>query len=245
MVTVRDRTAIVTGASSGIGAATARGLAAAGADVVLAARREDRLDALAAEIRDTHEVEATPVPTDVTDEHDVSALIDTTRATHGGIDIVVNNAGINRGSDVTELTTEEYRDMMAVNVDGVFFVTRASIDHLVESGGNLIFTGSFAGQYPRSFNPVYAASKWWVRGFATSVAAQYGGKGVGVTVVNPSEVRTEFVGSDGRSFLEWFDEGEVTDPSEVAEAIVFAAGAGRSVPVEIDFYRRDKLADSF
>ncbi|MFW6448344.1 MAG: SDR family oxidoreductase [Halobacteriota archaeon] len=245
MGSLDGRTAIVTGASSGIGAEAVRALAAEGADVVPTARREDRIEALADEVAETHGVAARPIRTDVTDEGDVESLMAESVETFGGIDVVVNNAGISRGSDTVEMATEAYRMMMAVNVDGVFFVTRAALPELVETGGNLVFTGSFAGQYPRSFNPVYAASKWWVRGFAMSVASQYGDDGLGVTVVNPSEVRTEFVGSDGRTFRERFEPGEVTEPAEVASAIAFAAGAGDSVPFEIDLYRRDKLADTF
>ena len=245
MADLTGNTAIVTGASSGIGAQTIRALAAAGANVVPAARRLERLKALAEEMTIEYGVEATPVQTDVTDETDVQALIEETIATHGSIDVLVNNAGINTGSDVAELGTEAYRDMMDVNVDGCFFTTREALPHLVASNGNLIFTGSFAGIYPRSFSPVYAATKWWVRGFAQSVSAQYGDEGVGVTIVNPSEVRTEFVASDGRQFDEVFEPGEVTDPAEIAEAIVYAAGTTGTVPLEIDLYRRDKLADSF
>lgn len=242
---LHGQTAIVSGASSGIGAATGRALADRGADVVLAARRRDRLEDLADELSTDHGVEAVAVPTDVSDEDDVDTLIDRTVDAFGGLDILVNNAGINRGSDMATLDTESFRDMNGVNIDGCFFTTRAALPHLVESSGLLIFTGSIAGQYPRSFNPAYAASKWWVRGFALSVSAQYGDEGVGVSVVNPSEVRSEFVGSSGDRFNELFDEGEVTEPAEVAEAIAFAASTEGSVPFEIDFYRRDKLADTF
>lgn len=245
MGALQGQTAIVTGASSGIGAETVRALAADGANVVLAARREERLREIAEAVSADHDVDTSVVPTDVRDDTDVATLIAETISTFGGLDIVVNNAGINRGSDVAELTTEEYREMSGVNVDGCFFVTRDALPHLVESEGHLIFTASFAGQYPRSFSPVYAATKWWVRGFARSVAAQYGDAGLGVTLVNPSEVRTEFVASDGRPFDEVFDPGEATDPDEVARVIAFAAAAERSVPFEIDFYRRDKLADTF
>ena len=186
---LQGRTAIVTGASAGIGAATARALADAGANVVLAARSKDRLRSLADEIEATHDVEALVVPTDVREEAAVDALIEETAAAFGGIDVLVNNAGLARGSDVVELSTEQYETIQETNVDGVFYATRAALPHLRERGGHLVFLGSFAGQYPRPFNPVYAASKWWVRGFAASVSAQVG-DAVGVTVINPSEVRS-------------------------------------------------------
>jgi NADP-dependent 3-hydroxy acid dehydrogenase YdfG len=103
-----------------------------------------------------------------------------------------------------------------------------------------VFVGSFAGHYPRSLNPVYAASKFWTRGFAHSVSAQVGEE-VGVSVINPSEVRTEFGGVYGETFAERFDEGEVSEPEEIAEAVVFAAEQGPSMASEIDMYRRDKF----
>ena len=239
------QTAIVTGASSGIGAATCRQLAAAGANVVLAARSEDRLDELADELAADHDAATLAVPTDIRKEWAVDSLLTETVDTFGGIDVLVNNAGLSRGSEVAEMSTEDYETIQETNVDGVFYTTRAALPHVRDRGGHLIFVGSFAGQYPRSFNPVYAASKWWVRGFAKSVAAQVGDDGVGVTVVNPAEVRSEFESTDGRSFAEVFEEGEASEPSEVAEAIVFAATREGSTISEIDINRRDKFTDSF
>jgi len=239
------RTAVVTGASSGIGAATCRRLAAAGANVVLAARSEDRLDELADELAADHDAATLAVPTDIRKEWAVDSLLTETVDTFGGIDVLVNNAGLSRGSEVAEMSTEDYETIQETNVDGVFYTTRAALPHVREREGHLIFVGSFAGQYPRSFNPVYAASKWWVRGFAKSVAAQVGDDGVGVTVVNPAEVRSEFESTDGRTFAEVFEEGEASEPSEVAEAIVFAATREGSTISEIDINRRDKFTDSF
>lgn len=240
--TLEDATAVVTGASSGIGRETAYALAEAGADVTLAARSEDAIEELAANIRENTAADALAVPTDVTEEAAVEALVEETVDTFGGLDVLVNNAGIARGSDVEEMETEEYRTMMAVNTDGMFFASRAALPHLRESGGTLVFVGSFAGKFPRPFNPVYAATKFWTRGFAQSVSAQVGGD-VGVTVVNPSEVRTEF--GDGWSMEELYDEGEVTEPGEAAEAVVFAAECAPSMVSELDLYRRDKFEDMF
>ncbi|WP_119816961.1 SDR family oxidoreductase [Halalkaliarchaeum desulfuricum] len=234
-------TAIVTGASAGIGEQTARVLAADGAAVVLAARRERRLEDLADELESAHDTTAVAVPTDVTEEREVESLVEETVETFGGVDVLVNNAGTARGSDVTDLETDEYRTMMETNVDGVFFATRAALPSLIERDGHLVFVGSFAGQYPRPFNPVYAATKWAVRGFALSVEASVGPEGVAVTVVNPSEVRTEFGSEEGEPFEERFEPGEVTEPEEVAEAIGFAVRQDGSTLSEIDVYRRDKL----
>jgi len=234
-------TAVITGASSGIGAETARALAADGANVVLAARRANRLDELANELETDHGVETAAVPTNVRDEAAVEALIEETVETFDGLDVLVNNAGLARGSDVAEMETEDYRTMMETNVDGTFFATRAAIPHLIASEGHLVFLGSFAGQYPRPFNPVYAATKWAVRGFALSMEASLGPEGVAVTVVNPSEVRTEFGSDLGEAFEDRFDPGEVTEPGEVAAAIQFAVRQDGSTMSEMDVYRRDKL----
>jgi len=242
---VDGQTAIVTGASSGIGAATCRALAAAGATVVLAARSEDRLRELAGEIEADHGVDTLVVPTDIREETAVDTLIDKTVAEFGGIDILVNNAGLARGSDVETMSTAAYEAMQKTNIDGMFYATRAAIPHVRERDGHLIFLGSFAGQYPRSYNAVYAASKWWTRGFAKSVAAQVGDDGVGVTVVNPGAVRTEFESADGQAFEDVFEEGEASEPEEVAEAIVFAASRDGSSVSEIDINNRSKFADDF
>jgi NADP-dependent 3-hydroxy acid dehydrogenase YdfG len=238
--TLDGETAIVTGASSGIGRATVHALAREGANVVLAARREGRLEQTAATVREEYGAEAEVVPTDVTDEDAVGALVEATVETFGGLDLLVNNAGLARGGDVAELSTEGYRTMMSVNCDGMFFTTREALPHLRDTEGSLVYIASFAGQYPRPSNPVYAATKWWTRGFAKSVSAQVGGD-VGITVVNPTEVRTEFGATYGEPFEERFDEGEVSEPEEIAEAVVFAARQSPSMVSELDLYRRDKF----
>ena len=244
-----ETTAIVTGASAGIGAATARALAAEGASVVLAARREDRLQDLANELDDETPGTGRAVATDVTDRSAVDALVAMTVETFGGLDLLVNNAGTGpgRGMDVTEVPLEQYRTVMDVNVDGMFYTTRAALPHLRESRGIVVFVSSFAGCYPRPQAPIYAASKWWTRGFALSLAGHEGVNDVGVTLVNPTEVRTEF-GKDFRDreelHLERHEPGAVTEPEEIAAGIVFAAKQEPpNVVTELDLYRRDKFAD--
>ncbi|WP_254824078.1 SDR family oxidoreductase [Haloglomus halophilum] len=233
-------TALVTGASSGIGRETVRTLARDGADVVLAARREARLREVADGVADAHGVTAEVVPTDVTDPDQVEALVAAARERLDGLDVVVANAGVAAGSAIETMTDDEYRRMMAVNTDGVFYLTRAALPALREAGGHLVYVGSFAGKFPRPYNPVYAATKWWVRGFAKSVSAQVGDDGVGVTVVNPAAVRTEFEVGD-QTMAERYEPGEVVEPAEVADAIAFAAKQSPSMVHELDLYERDKL----
>lgn len=249
--------ALITGASSGIGEATAHALAREGSDLALVARREERLADLASTLAEEHGVDAEPVAADVRDEEAVEAAVEAAVDAFGRLDVLVNNAGLARGEgEVSEMATEEYRAMMDTNVDGVFFATRAALPHLRESDGALVFVGSLSGQYPRPATPVYAATKWWLRGFAHSVEASEGerlaaaredgrgadGPGVGVSVVNPTEVRTEFGSEEGEALEEQFAPGEVTEPGEVADAIVFAARQSNSTVHELDLYRRDKFA---
>ncbi len=238
--TIEGETAIVTGASAGIGRETALSLAREGVDVAIAARRKDRLEELSDRIEAETDVETLVVPTNVRNEDEIETLIETTTETFGRLDILVNNAGVVVGSSVEELSTDEYRAMMETNVDGMFFATRTALPYLRETGGTIVFLGSFAGQYPRSFNPVYAATKWWIRGFAKSVTAQADGE-IAVTTVNPSEVRTEIASQTGESFEERFEEGEVIEPEEVADAVVFAVKQDNAMVSELDLYRRDKF----
>ena len=244
MTTLDDATVLVTGASSGIGEATAHALAARGANVALLARREAKLESIAEELATTYDAGTLVVSGDIRDPATSETVIEAVVETFGGLDVVVSNAGIGRGSDVETMTDEAYSAMQETNVDGTFFLTREALPHLKKSEGSLVVVGSFAGKFPRPFNPVYAATKWWVRGFAHSVAAQVGDEGVAVSVINPSEVRTEFGSEDGEPFEERFEPGSVTEPEEIAEAIAFAASRSGSTAQEIDLYRRDKFADT-
>ena len=237
-----DRTAFVTGASAGIGESTARLLAREGANVALVARREERLTDLASEIEDEHGVETLVLPTDVSDDEQVDDAVEEAVSTFDGLDLVVSNAGINRMGDVEDLSTEKFRQVMGVNVDGTFFVTRAVIPHLRESAGSLVYVGSFAGKYPRPGQAVYAGSKWWLQGFAQSLAGDVGLDDVAVTVVNPTEVITEIGIQDDRPAHERFDHDNAAQPEDVAEAIVFAAKQEPpNVVAEVGYYRRDKF----
>lgn len=230
--------AFVTGASAGIGEATAHALAAEGADVALVARRETRLAEVAADVTEAYGVEALELPTDVRDHEAVAAAVAETVETFGRLDVVVNNAGVvGEGFDerMEEQSIENFHRVMEINVFGMYYVTHAALPHLRESRGNLVFVGSSAGKLPRPGAPVYAGSKWWTRGFAFSVEAHAGLDGVGVTLVNPTAVRTQM----------WRDQlqpGEAAEPEEVAAVVAFAAEqADHSTLSEVDLFRRDML----
>jgi NADP-dependent 3-hydroxy acid dehydrogenase YdfG len=241
--TLAGSVALVTGASSGIGQATAQELAARGANVAVSARRRGRLEALADDIEDEHDVNVLVHPADVTDADAISELVEDTVSSFGALNVVVNNAGLGREeTTIEELDLDAYRQMMSVNCDGMFYVARAAMPHLKESEGNLIFLGSMSGQYPRPASPVYAATKWWTRGLALSIQANAGTEGVGVTSVNPTEVLTEFGSEDGEALADQLNPDDAATPQDVAEAIAFAAEQENpNVVQELDFYRRDKF----
>lgn len=242
------QTALITGASSGIGRATAHALAARGANVALAARREKRLVEIGERVEAEHDVETLPVRTNVREESDVANLVDRTVEEFDRLDVVVNNAGIvaDMTKPIEEMPAESYRAIMETNTDGVFYLTRESLPHLRETEGTMVFIGSFTGKYPSPYTPVYAASKAWVRMFAMSVDSMVGDDGVAVTVVNPAETRTELGGDDtGTPQEERYEPGEASEPEELAEAIAFAATLDVSTVNEMDLFRPGRLSDTF
>ena len=243
MTTDQHRVALVTGASRGIGAATADALAANGFDVVLAARTEAELQAVASEIASDHDVTAHAVPTDVTDPDAVESLVDATLDRFGRLDAAVVNAGTGerRNVPLADIPLAEYHRVRATNVDGAFYTTRAVLDPLRETDGTLVIVGSYKGKYPSTSTPLYAASKWWLRGFAKSVAGRVGPDGVAVSLVNPSGVPTEFA-REARAETndERLDPEQVISAEDVAAAIHTAISQDAPGAVaELDLFRRD------
>jgi NADP-dependent 3-hydroxy acid dehydrogenase YdfG len=248
MAPLDTQTALVTGASSGIGRATVSALAARGANVVLAARREPRLREISAEIESDYDVETLVVPTNVREESEITALVEETVDAFDQLDIVVNNAGIvaDMMERFEEMSTESYRAIMETNTDGVFLLTRETLPHLRESNGTLVFVGSFTGKYPTPYSPVYGASKAWVSHFANCIDAYVGDDGVAVSTVTPSETRTGLGGEDtGTSMAERYEPGEASEPEELAEAIAFVATRDTSTVSELDLFRPGRFSDTF
>ena len=180
--------AIVTGASSGIGAATARELAGRGAVVVLAARRADALEAQAEAIREAGG-RAVAIPTDVTDGKQLARLADRTATTFGRIDILVNNAGANWARPLASTEPDDVVALLEVNLVGAMLLTRAVLPGMLERGhGAVVSIGSLSGRV--AMEPVYSASKYGLRGFSLALRRQLAGSGVSVSLVSPGNVRT-------------------------------------------------------
>ena len=163
-----SRIAVVTGAGSGIGAASVTALAADGWSVVLAGRRRDALEAVAAP------VDGLVVPTDVTDEASVRALFDRVVAEHGRLDLLVNNAGASGPArDLDEISLSEWQDVVAVNLTGVFLCSREAFRVMraqAPQGGRIINNGSISAQVPRPLSAAYTATKSAVTGLTRSLS---------------------------------------------------------------------------
>jgi NADP-dependent 3-hydroxy acid dehydrogenase YdfG len=208
-----ERCAVVTGASSGIGAATAKSLAREGCSVALVARRAERLESLADEI----DSETLVVPTDVTDEDEVAAMAEEVSSFFDGIDLLVNNAGVARGGPVAETELTELRKSIRVNLEGVMNVTHALLPSILESElGDLITVSSLSARYPQEGGSTYTASKFGVNGFMRSLRKELSDEPVRVSILMPGPVITEL-----NDWEHW--EGRAMDPEDVAETITFVA----------------------
>jgi len=221
------KVALVTGASSGIGEATAVALAAEGASVAIGARRQDRLDALQAKL----ESDGTKVVTlslDVTDERACRQAVEQTTSGLGGLDILVNNAGVMLLGPIVDADTEDWRRMLNTNVLGLMYMTHAALPHLVGQGsGDIVNISSVAGRVARLGSGVYNASKWAVNAFSESLRQEVTEKGVRVVIVEPGAVDTELTdhithaGAKQQS-KEWTSSIRSLHSEDIANAIVYA-----------------------
>ncbi|OBI13244.1 oxidoreductase [Mycobacterium sp. E2327] len=241
MTTLAKTVALVTGASSGIGAATAKALAAEGAAVALLARRADRLADLKAEIESVGGT-ALVVTADVTDAEGVSAAVQRTVAELGRLDTVVNNAGLMRSGPATEARLQDWDDMVAVNVQGVLYVTRAVLPHLVEAAGNsprgvadLVTISSTGGWVARPNTAVYSLTKFGVNAFSEGIRQELLGNRVRVGVVAPGTVDTEIFSHlppPSREAVERQTAGMVKlRPEDIADAVLYMVTRDRRVAV--------------
>jgi NADP-dependent 3-hydroxy acid dehydrogenase YdfG len=185
------KVALVTGASSGIGEATAVALADAGAAVAIGARRKDRLEALAGRLRDDG-ARVLPLDLDVTDEQACTEAVRRTRDELGGLDVLVNNAGVMLLGTIVGADPEDWRRMVHTNVLGLMYMTHAAVDGMVEQGsGDIVNISSVAGRVARAGSGVYNASKWAVNAFSESLRQEVTTQGVRISLVEPGAVDTE------------------------------------------------------
>ena len=188
---LKGAVAVVTGASAGIGEASAVALAQRGAKVVLAARRKERLDDLADRIERAGGT-ALAVPCDVTDPEQLASLPSVVKEAYGPCDILVNNAGVPGGGAFADLTYEQIRRVVDVNVLGVMYGTRAFLPGMIKRGhGHIVNVASLAGRFAGPGAAVYTAAKHAVVAFSESLSYEVERAGVLVTSVNPGFVATE------------------------------------------------------
>lgn len=224
-----SKVAVITGASGGIGAAVARRLAAQGCYVVLGyCRSREKAESLCRELREAGG-EAVSFRADLTKAEEAKALIDFAVQQYGHLDILVNNAGISQIKLFTDITPEEWRQMFAANVDGIYHCCRAAVPYLVQQhSGTIINVSSIWGLCGASCEVHYSASKAAVIGFTQALAKELAPSGITVNCVAPGAIDTEMnahlTAEDRRMLEEEIPLGRMGSPEEVAAAIAFLAG---------------------
>jgi NADP-dependent 3-hydroxy acid dehydrogenase YdfG len=233
--------AIVTGASSGIGAATAQRLAAEGATVVAAARRLDNLEELVAEITAAGGT-AHAVQCDVTDRDQAVELVESTVATHGRLDTLVNNAGVMLLGPILDADPQDWERMISVNVEGLVSCTHAALPHLLRAAqdsdrkvADVVNLSSTAGRFPRVGAGVYNLTKHGIGAFSESLRQEVTTRSVRVSLVEPGAVATELIDHLSPTALEgfWSRFGGVERllAEDVADTISFIVTRPRRVAI--------------
>jgi NADP-dependent 3-hydroxy acid dehydrogenase YdfG len=225
----------VTGASSGIGEATALACAEAGAAVALAARRTDRITALAEQIT-AGGGRAIAVQTDVGEEEQANAFIQRARGDLGRLDVLVNNAGVMLLGPIEGAPTEEWRRMIHANVFGVLYCTHAALPIMREQGsGHIVNVSSVAGRFARAGSGVYNLTKFGIGAFSEALRQEGVASGVRVTTIEPGAVATELPGHNRPEVLEQMAKrfAGITplEAGDIAAAIVYAIGQPANVSI--------------
>jgi short-subunit dehydrogenase len=202
---LNGKVVIITGASSGIGAALALQLSREGAAVVLAARRKEKLETLAGEITGSGQI-ALPVPADVSRRSDAEMLVRTAIERFGRVDVLVNNAGRGHFASVEDTTDEMIRSMFELNVYSLWYTTRPALTQMKKQGsGHIINIASMAGKIGYPYNSAYVAAKHACVGFTHALRMELMETGIHATVVCPAGVLTEWAGAtEGGSMLPFF-----------------------------------------
>ena len=232
------KVALVTGASSGIGEATAEALAAEGARVAIAARRIDRLDALARRIKQ-HGGEALALEIDVTDEARAREMVRRTREQWGRLDILVNNAGVMLLGSITGAVIDDWLRMVNLNLLGLLYATHEALPIMQEQdSGHIVNISSVAGRTVRVGSGVYNATKWGVNAFSESLRQELAQRKqhIRVTVIEPGAVATELVEhitneESKRATQEMVRSMTVLQPEDIAAGILYAVTQPERVDV--------------
>ena len=228
------RVAVITGASSGIGEATARARAADGHRVALLARRADRIQALADELGDAAELgeHAIAIEADVTDRDALVAAAERVRDELGGADVLVNNAGVMLLAPFTSEQRAEQRQMVEVNLLGAMTATEVFLDQLRDGGGDLVNISSVAGRTARAGNAGYAATKWGMNGWSEALRQELQ-PDVRVIVIEPGAVATELTDhithGETKEGIEQFYAATAIPADDIAEIIAFAVSRPHGV----------------
>jgi NADP-dependent 3-hydroxy acid dehydrogenase YdfG len=230
-----DRVVAITGASSGIGEATALALAAAGAKVALAARRTDRLEEIAARIA-ADGGEALAIPTDVADEAQANAFVAAAAERFGRLDALVNNAGVMQLGPIEGAPTEEWRRMVDVNVFGVLYCTHAALPIMREAGGgHIVNVSSVGGKVVGTWSGVYSLTKFGLGAFTEALRRESIAAGIRVTLVVPGSIATELRSHTREEVLaetvQAFAGVTPLDPADIAGAIVSALAQPPNVSI--------------
>lgn len=218
MTDLQGKTVVITGASSGIGAAAARLLHAHGANVVLGARRGHRLKELASELDATMD-RVEWAETDIRRPNEVKRLFDIARERFGALDVLIANAGVGAYGGIADLANEEIRELVDTNLAGTIWCVREAIRHLKPPGGDIVIVSSVAGLRGRANEAVYAATKHGLVGLAGALDRELRPNGIRVTTMCPGAAATEFALGRGRS-AEMLATTKMLPPSDVAEVIV-------------------------
>jgi NADP-dependent 3-hydroxy acid dehydrogenase YdfG len=238
---IEGKVVVITGASSGLGVAAARHLAESGARVALAARRTDRLDALADEITENGG-DALPVTTDVTEREQVQALVDAAVDEFGRIDVMLNNAGIMPASRLDHLKVDEWDQMIDVNIKGVLYGIAAALPYMREQqSGHIINVASDAGHKVHPTEAVYAATKHAVRALSEGLRQEVKPYGLRTTIISPGAVESELpekVSEEdvAEEMQELYEEHAISADS-FARAVAFAIEQPEAVDVNEILYR--------
>jgi ribitol 2-dehydrogenase len=220
MQTLAGKVVIITGASSGIGAATARLLAGQGCKLTLAARSADKLAALAAELN----AETLVIPTDVTNGQDIISMVDKTIERFGRVDVMFANAGIYIPGQVEEGDPDAWSNLLNVNVDGVFRCVHAVLPQMKAQGsGDILVTSSISGFIDIHWEPIYSASKHAIQGFVHTLRRQVLKHGIRVGAIAPGAVANELWGFHDPAEIDRVSFGErgYLRSEDVANAVLF------------------------